>query len=152
MTRKNIKLGSVLQIPLKDGTFAYGWARNYLDVSYFKLISEKPIQDIEFIVGSNILFSVPTSKSVIKEWDIIGQVTLSDDLNKLIPIFRQDMAHLERCSICDEEGNTYDASPEECIGLERSSVWKAGHVEERIVEEMAGRKSKFYERRKVQLP
>jgi hypothetical protein len=151
MVRKRFGPGSVMAIELETGQYTYGLIRNYIEVSYFKLITEQIIFDLESIVESEVLFSVSTCKTAFKKWEKIGQVELSSEMKKYMVTFMQSDTNFERCSISNENGDEYKATPEECIGLERDSVWRAEHVEERILDEIAGRTNKYVENQKVKL-
>ncbi|MBD1558045.1 hypothetical protein HC752_13985 [Vibrio sp. S9_S30] len=151
MGRKYINPGTVILIKLEGGKFAYGLVRHYSQVSYFKLLTDTPISDLRFITESEVLFSVTTCDTAFKKWEKIGRVQLSCEMNKLVAYFMQNESNLDKCFISDEDGREYHARPEDCIGLERASVWKSEHIEERILDEIAGRKNKIAERFKVKI-
>ncbi len=151
MVRKRFGPGSVMTIELETGQYAYGLIRNFIEVSYFKLITEQVIFDLENIVESELLFSVNTSETAFKKWTKIGQIELSSEMKKYIVTFMQSDTNFERCSISNENGDEYKATPEECVGLEPALVWRAEHVEERILDEIAGKTNKYVEDQKVKL-
>ena len=104
------------------------------------------------IIEKPILFSVCTHKSAFKVWRKIGNVPLDENLKKLIPSFIQDKFNLNDCSLMDENGNEKQVTPYECIGVERSAVWSAEHVEQRALDELNGRENNLAKELKVRLP
>lgn len=77
---------------------------------------------------------------------------LNDSELPSIPMFfRQNALNAEDCEIVDSEGNVSRAAPADCVGLERSAVWSAEHIESRISDLYAGRPNPFVESMKVKL-
>jgi hypothetical protein len=65
--------------------------------------------------------------------------------------FRQDVINPANCEIVDHDGNSRPVTPKECVGLERSAVWSAEHVEKRLLDHYEGRENAFLESMKVKL-
>lgn len=63
-----------------------------------------------------------------------------DFLQKLPPRFIQDPIHPDQFSIKDYQTNkTLPAKKEDCIGMERASVWEAHAIEERLNDFYSGK-------------
>lgn len=151
MPKKNtIRIpGAFVLIMLEDGTYSYGRVRNDALVSFYNYNTLEPVYDLELISSQPIIFSIWVHKSAFKKWEYIGKLPLTEDLAKGIKRFRQNIADHTKCLILDEEGYERKATQEECINLERSSVWEAEHVEERILDSIKGKPNRIVEMQKV---
>jgi hypothetical protein len=75
----------------------------------------------------------------LKNWEHIGSKTLEGAVAEPVVRFMQDVADFRQCTIFDTSGNSRAATPEECIGIERASVWDTHHIEERLLDTFMGR-------------
>jgi len=146
------KLGDVLLVPLKDGNFTFCRVREYSCISVYEVITSDESISLMEIIDFPILFSVCVHKSAYGKWRKVGNVELDDRLKKLVPFFRQNKFNLNKCMLQDEYGNERAVSPSECVGIERSAVWDAVHVEQRAYDELNGRESDLAKKMKVVLP
>lgn len=53
--------------------------------------------------------------------------------------FSQDLADFKKCEIFDSSGMVKEVEPEDCVGIERASMWEAHHVEARLLDHFMGR-------------
>jgi hypothetical protein len=58
---------------------------------------------------------------------------LVGEVSKPIVQFTQDVADPSQCTIFDTAGMERDATPEECVGLERASVWESHGIGEKLL-------------------
>lgn len=146
--------GSILKIPVSGERFAYGVmlaVRPYF--AFFSDVSqtEESVR-LGNLVGSPLfVVSVYSSAYSRGRWcSVLGRVK-GASLPPIPHFFRQNALNLNDCEIVDAQGNVQQASPAECVGLERSAVWAAEHVEQRIDDIYAGRPNAFVESMKLKL-
>jgi hypothetical protein len=140
--------GDVVKIPLGDGTHVY--ARTLQDASfafYDARVSEELA--VEWVVTRPILFYLAVMDSAVKggRWPVIGNVPLDGTIVRP-PQFIQDLHNRNSFSIY-RDGIITPASREECVGLERASVWEPEFVEERLRDHYAGRPNRIVEVQKM---
>lgn len=82
-------------------------------------------------------------------WPAIGWRELEDEVAKPVVQFMQDVFDFHNCTIFDSEGMRRDAEPEECVGLERASVWDMHHIEQRLLDTFMGRPNEAEVRARV---
>jgi len=138
-------IGDIVKIPLGDGTHTY--ARVLRDASFAiydsRVTEEVPI---EKVINRPVLFFVAVMDHAVKKgrWPIVGHFPLKDQLQPP-PMFIQEPLSKNTFSVY-ENGHIRPATREECIGLERASVWEPEHVEDRLRDHYAGRKNKIVEK------
>ena len=98
-----------------------------------------------------ILFKISTRHMEERGWELIGWRKLEEQFAQPIVQFMQDRGNFRDCTIFDTTGNSRRAEPQECIGLERASVWEEMGVEERLLDTFMGRPNDTAERHKVRL-
>ena len=132
--------GNVLAIPLADGEHGYGFE---LPHGIVAVVDFKGKSDLsaEEVLQLSPLFKVYVMDSAIKSgrWPVIGHVTLPDASLRPMKFFRQDQLHPERVSIALSDGTEIPSDMKGVEGLEKSAVWSAVHVENRIIDHFAGR-------------
>ncbi|HEX5750148.1 MAG TPA: immunity 26/phosphotriesterase HocA family protein [Archangium sp.] len=143
--------GSFLRIPLADGSFGYGRAIARTHDAFYEYRTESPDADLDRIASKPILFKVAVRHLEPGSWEIIGWREIEASLAQPIVQFRQDVGNFRRCKIFDTEGNSRDAEPQECVGLERMAVWEQSDVEERLLDTFMGRPNFTVEHLKVRL-
>ncbi|MCB8944671.1 MAG: immunity 26/phosphotriesterase HocA family protein [Ardenticatenaceae bacterium] len=149
MARKRFTPGKFVRIPLADGSYGYGRLRKNYDASFYDLHTEEPISDLDEIASKPILFTVGVHKSVLTEWEVIGTRPLEEQMKQPVWRFWQDIGDFRNCFILDMEGNKRTATPEECEGLERWSVWEPNGIERRLLDTFMGRPNPHVEHSKV---
>ncbi|MFH9083693.1 hypothetical protein [Streptomyces sp. NPDC017673] len=139
-------------MPLPDGRGAYGvmlTTRPYM--AFYEdtaVVADKPIS---FEKGPLFIVAVHASAYSTGRWGpIVGRV-LKGSLPSAPAFFRQNVLNLADCVVVDAGGLETKVAPEACVGLERSAVWSAEHIESRIADQYAGRPNVFVESMKVKL-
>lgn len=145
------KLGDILIVPLNDGNYTYCRVRDYSWISVYEIKASNELTSLAEILSAPILFSVCVHKSAFKKWKKVGNIELDEVLKKLVPSFRQNKIDLNKCSLQDEDGNVKNVTPEECVGVEKSAVWDAIHVEQRAYDELNGFENNLSNKMKVVL-
>jgi len=146
--KQRITVGSIIKIELGDGYHSYGRILKNAGYAFYDIRTKEDISDMKEIVGRRILFIVAVYNDVITRgrWLKVGKLPLESSLEVMPNKFIQDGLHPDRFSLYDPNtGQDYPAKREDCIGLERSAVWEAEHVEERLRDHFAGRKNRFVE-------
>jgi hypothetical protein len=145
------KPGSFLRIPLTDGSFGYGRVLKLPHDAYYNYRTETPDSDLDRIASKPILFKISVRHMGERGWELIGWRKLEEQLSQPIVQFMQNRGSFRDCLIFDTAGNERSADPQECIGLERASVWEELGVEERLLDTFMGRPNDTVERHKVRL-
>jgi len=144
--------GTFLRIPLADGSYGYG---RYLESPYFAFYDHRttePSTDLDVIASRPILFKISVRRSPGGDkWEVIGKKPLEGELLEPIVQFMQDLADFRQCTIFDTAGMEKDVPPEECLGLERASVWETHGVENRLLDRFRGRPNQAELRQRVRL-
>jgi hypothetical protein len=147
--KQKINEGSIVKIELSLKRVSFGRLFPGGRVGVFDSIvpKDKPYPAIEKIIKLPIFLYCVIYDDVItrNKFEVIGFEELThEDLNKIPPIFTQDTINLNDCIISYYTGEKKKATPHECVGLERSSVWEADGLIRRIEDHFEGRKF-FYE-------
>ena len=145
------KPGSFLRIPLADGSFGYGRVLKLPHDAYYNYRTDTPDSDLDRIASMPILFKIAARHMGGRGWELIGWRGLEEQFSQPIVQFMQDIGNFRDCTIFDTAGNDRSAQPQECIGLERASVWEEVGVEERLLDTFMGRPNDTTERNKVHL-
>ncbi len=144
--------GTFLRIPLADGSFAYGRELEDPYTAFYNYQTTEPISDLDVIASKPLLFVQCVRRTGGgDEWQVIDNRPLEGDLAKPVVRFRQNIADFRRCRIYDSVGMDREATPEECVGLERAAVWETFHIEERLLDTFMGRPNQSEEHSRVRL-
>jgi hypothetical protein len=133
------RVGSVFEIPLPDGRFAYGRVYKDATVAIYHRLSDT--SNNPPIGERNFLFFVGMYERILRkgEWKVVG----------LDPFELEEDAWPPANSITDpidgsceiyHKGVTTPASQEACRNLEPAAVWDSNHIIDRILH---GDKSQF---------
>ena len=141
--RQRRTVGSIVQVPLGDGTYCYAQVLQEADFAFFDIRAAGSV-DVADIVTRPVLFRIAVMNHAITSgrWQKVGSAPLSADLAGAQPKFIQDALDPARFEIY-LAGHTRPATREECRGLERSAVWEPEHVEDRLRDHYAGRPNKW---------
>lgn len=142
MKNKIYKPGTFLRIPLRDGTFTYGRQLEEPYTAFYNYRTQEPSTDLDAIEKKPVLFRQAVRVLGSDNWEAIGIRKLEGEVTEPVVRFHQEIGDYRKCTIFDNLGNERAATPEECIGLERSSVWDAHHIEERLLDTFEGRPNK----------
>ncbi|WNG17282.1 immunity 26/phosphotriesterase HocA family protein [Cystobacter fuscus] len=149
--RPTHKPGSFLRIPLPDGSFGYGRVLELHFEAFYNYRTTEPDADLDRIASKPILFRVMVRSPYSKSWELIGWREIEEHLTQPITQFRMEVGPLRRCTIFDSIGNSREATPKECIGLEPATVWESHGVERRLLDAFMGRPNRVLERIKREL-
>lgn len=138
-------VGSVVQVPLGDGSHSYGQILAEADFAFFDIRSSGPITAAE-VVNRPVLFRVAVMNHAVTSgrWPIVGSAPIRSDLQRPQQKFIQDKLNPNQFEIYFG-GQIRPASREECAGLEAAAVWEPEHVEDRLRDHFAGRSNKWLE-------
>ncbi len=139
MKNKIYKPGTFLRIPLSDGTFAYGRQLEEPHTAFYNYRTQEPSDDLDTIEKKPVLFRQAVRVLGSDKWEAIGIRKLEGEVTEPVIAFHQEIGDYRKCTIFDNLGNERVATPEECIGLERASVWDAHHIEQRLLDTFEGR-------------
>lgn len=131
--------GTFVRIPLADGSFGYGRVLANPYMAFYSYRTTEPSSDLDEIEAQPVLFSQAVSLFKYDRWANIGHRALEGEVAKPVLRFMQDLGDFRRCVIYDSEGGQREATPEECIGLERAAVWDPHHIEQRLLDTFEGR-------------
>jgi hypothetical protein len=131
--------GSFLRIPLSDGSFAYGRVLELPFDAFYDYRTTSPDANLDRIASKPVLFRIVVRHPHPKSWELIGWREIEERLTQPIVQFRMEVGPLRRCWIFDSLGNSREASPQDCIGLEPAAVWESHGVEERLHDTFMGR-------------
>lgn len=151
MRKQKYKTGSFFAIALADGTFGYGRLLESPYAAFYQYRTTSLESNLDKIMSQPVLFKVAVRHLALNAWKFIGCEVLEKHLTRPIVQFMQDIGNFRRCTIFDTVGNERAAKPEECVGLERASVWEQEGIEERLLDAFMGRPNASEEHLKVRL-
>ena len=143
------KVGTFLRIPLEDGSFGYGRALTDPYTAFYNYRTTEPSSDLDEIARQPVLFKQAVRLFDTDGWTILGVRPLEGDVARPVVQFMQDLGNFRDCTIFDNTGMERSATPEECVGIERASVWDAWHIEERLLDTFMGRPNEIEIRGRV---
>jgi Immunity protein 26 len=143
--------GTFVRVPLADGSFGYGRILGRPYAAFYNYRTTEPSSDLDEIAAKPVLFTQAVRLSGSDRWTNIGRRKLEDETAKPAVFYMQDLADFRKCTIFDSEGRERPATPEECIGLEKASVWDPHHVEQRLLDTFMGRPNEDEIRARVRL-
>jgi len=133
-----------MEIPLKDGTFAYGVALGGSFVRYHDRAWAEPMDDIDTVLATPVLVVLSGATEAIREkrWRKLGETTLRPEERRIPDVYIRSSLPPHEYTILGEDGMPRPATAEECEGLEPAEVYRPEHVEERLNEHFAKTKSR----------
>jgi hypothetical protein len=143
--------GTFVRIPLADGSFGYGRVLPDPYIAFYNYRTTEPSDDLDEIEPKPVLFTQAVRLFNYDRWANIGQRELQGEVAKPVVRFMQDLGDYRKCTIFDSVGMEKQVAPEECIGLERASVWEPHHIEERLLDTFEGRPNQDEVRARVRL-
>ena len=141
--------GDILRITLEDGFHSYARIITSTMLAFHDCRTQDELS-VEDIIALPVMFMLSVHNSALAQpnWNIMGNAPLKDALLRSPPRFVQDALHKDRFRIYEDD-EFRSATREECVGLERFSVWDASHVEDRLRDHYAGRPNKWVESLKI---
>jgi len=140
-----------MRVPLPDGSFGYGRVLELPFDAFYNHRTTEPDADLDRIASKPILFRIVVRQPHPKSWERIGWREIEAHLTQPVVQFSMEVGPLRRCTIFDSLGNSREATPKECIGLEPATVWESHGVEKRLLDAFMGRPNTVLERIKREL-
>lgn len=152
-----VKEGSIVAINLSDNRTVFGRlvpsiATIIAVYSYIHPTDKINDLDIRKILTSNILFYCGIYRDLLKKgiFKVVDIVPFSiQEVSDIPPFFLQSINDIQRCKVFWIDGREREAKPEECVGLEKSSVWDEKGLRKRIEDTLDGKKNPNVELNKV---
>ena len=135
--------GSILEIQLEDKSLSYAQVLK-MGVAFFDLNAKDSLTDLNIIPEKPVLFIIEIYDHIITKgrWKIVGNLPIRPDLINPPLKFIQHQLNPDKFELYDPiSGDSYPATRDECIGLERAAVWEAEHVEERLIDHYNNREN-----------
>jgi len=144
-----LQVGDIVKIDLGDKAFCFGRVLEEPLIAFYDLKTSE-VPDMEAIVELPILFRVWVMNDAVTSgrWPVIGNMSLSPDLEVAPKFFKQDPIS-KTFSIYYGEKET-PATLAECEKLERAAVWDPSHVEDRLRDYYLGIPNQWVESLKAQ--
>jgi hypothetical protein len=120
-------------------------------MAFYDHRTAEPSSDLDEIESKPVLFTQAVRLFGHDGWGELGHRTPQGEVAKPVICFMQDLADFRKCAIYDSDGMQRQATPEECIGLERAAVWDAPHIARRLLDHFMGRPNEAEIRARVQL-
>lgn len=146
--RKNRPVaGDVIAIPLLDGSFGFARFLKNESLAFYNCRAPEILLTDE-IITQQVLFRLCVFDDSIIDgvWPILGRIPLSEDLLKNPPTYF--WAPLDSHPFLLIEGNCEmtPATPEECQGLDRATVWSPEMASIRLYHTFTGDHEKWIEK------
>lgn len=135
--------GSILEIQLEDQSLSYAQVLK-MGVAFFDLNTKDSLTDLNVLLEKPVLFIIEIYDHIITKgrWRIVGNLPIRTDLINPPLKFIQDQLDPDKFELYDPiSGDSYPATRDECIGLERAAVWEAEHVEGRLIDHYNNREN-----------
>ena len=145
----NPAAGTFWRIPLQDGTFGYGRAITDTYMAFYHYQTTEPSSDLDEIERQPVMFKQALRLFDTDGWVMLGRRPLEGEVARPVVTFMQRLGDYKKCRIFDSAGMERSATPEECVGLERASVWDARHIAERLLDTFMGRPNQIEVRNRV---
>ncbi|CAM2942720.1 immunity 26/phosphotriesterase HocA family protein [Vibrio neptunius] len=139
MKKTRRKIGDVVKIRLDNNEICFGHVLKEPLVAFYDMkVEAESIVRIDDVVESPILFKVWVMNNAITSgrWEVIGNVELSESLSEPVTFFKQDRIN-KKVTLYDDSKDI-PSTYQECLGLERASVWGANHIEDRLRDHYLG--------------
>ena len=140
--KRKIMPGSLVQIDLGVGVFAYGQAIGKTQIGFFDYFGQVlQNDDLRKLCSHKVIFVLSVMDSAIKSgrWIVVGSTELRAELKIPRKYFIQDAISKAFSVYHSDTGNVEPASASDIDGLECAAVWEADHVEDRLRDYRAGK-------------
>jgi len=144
-----LQVGDVVKIDLGGGSISFGRVLEEPLIAFYDLEASE-VPDLQVILELPVLFTVWVMNDAVTSgrWPVIGNVSLSPELEVAPKFFKQDPIS-KKFSIY-HLGKETSASLAECENLERAAVWEPSHVEDRLRDHCLGIPNQWVESLKAQ--
>ena len=147
MTKQRRTKGSIIEIKLNNGVFAYAQDVD-ADILFFDFFSDSPLNDFSILCNKKPLFFLGVYNDVVTsgKWKKVGKLPIKQEY-QLTPFkFIQDSLNPNNFELYNPNtGEITKATREQCVGLECAAVWEAEHVEDRLRDYFDGKPNKWVE-------
>jgi hypothetical protein len=136
--------GSIVAIPLPDGTYGYGRVLREPLIAFYDLQSSE-ILPVDAVLPRSVAFTLWVMNHPITDghWPVIGSAPQTSDLVDEPLFFKRDAITGALTIYRDSSGEEVPATKEQCASLERAAVWEPDHVIERLQDHFAGRPNRW---------
>ena len=154
MKRQQWTPGAIVSIELTPDLYAFAQLLPNYIAAFYHFFSPKKEENVAEIVKSPVIFYMSVYRSAVASgrWVKIGKtpppgISIFDVPNQFIQdaITKKDFSLYNMAT-----GEVTPASREQCIGLERTSVWEDVHIEERLTSFYLGKPSFWVEQLKLE--
>ena len=153
MIRQKITTGAILEIKIENQYYVYAQILNKgHGVAFFDFKINEKLTDLSVLETAKTLFILTVYDNVITNghWLIVGKLGIRNEFKKLPMKFIQDKLNPKHFELYNpDSGKITKATKEQCIGLERASVWAANHVEDRIRDHYLGVTNVWLQHQKI---
>lgn len=145
--RGRVRVGDIVKVPLADGTYGYAWVREEPLVSFFRHRDDGVGANVDAVLKSGTLFSIWVGNDPLANgaWIVVGHADLGVAGSEVRPAFFKQDAISGELTITHDGAAEIPATAEDCATLERAAVWRADHVQERLLDHFQGRPNRWVE-------
>ncbi len=140
MIKRKPNPGTIIEIQLSNGWFAYGQVLNDGSIAFFDSYENQQSNAEQLSKLAVIFILTPYNHAYRNEnWSSLGKTEIRADLQTTPNKFIQDALNPNNFEIYNPNmGDIRKSTREECIGLECSAVWEARHIEDRLIDHFNG--------------
>ena len=144
LKRQKWTRGSVVQIPLGDGCYAFAQLLDLPELAFFDLKSDRVIDPAE-ATRYPVLFRLWVMVYALSKgrWPKIGRAEIPNHLAEPVYRYKQDPIDPDQICLTYDGGDGPRVSVEACAGLECAAVWDPDHVEDRLRDHFMGLPNKW---------
>lgn len=133
--KQRITIGSILEINIEKSYYVYAQILGKAGYAFFDYKTEQQLSDLTILLSKPVLFITGVYNDVVTQglWLKVGKIEVRNDLKVQPMQFIQDALHPDRFEFYNPNtGEITPATKEQVRGLERTAVWEANHIEDRI--------------------
>jgi len=140
--------GTIVRVSVSEHGFVYAVLLRTPFVRFFEQQHVGASPNVAELQNAKILFEVAMGDSAIRDgrWPVVGVMPVDESYRPAE--FVQDE---KGCEIVDAAGRRA-ATVEECMGLERASIWQPEHIESRLADHFAGRPNVHVQEGRLRMP
>ena len=147
MTQKKyrVTVGSVVEIDLKNGFYAYGRILEHANMAFYNFFSNSPLakEHVKDIIQKDILFICGVLTYAVKDglWKKVGKPLELENNLKEIPFRYIYDTHFDQYRLYNpNNGLTMPSTKEECVGLGKAITYYPETIEQRLINELEKKK------------
>ena len=137
------KPGNIVCIEIESQLHAYARILHREHYVFYDFLSSTKVPSAQ-VVSQQILFFAAVAPDFVRSgrWPIIGHSPLEETFRPP-PQFIQDVLDKTKFELYFSDGQIVPATREQCLGLERASVWYPDLIEDRLRDHFAGRRNEI---------